>query len=280
MSTVLHTFNCFYTNADQLHNKLDELKVRIRDTLPKVIGVTEVKPKNCRYPIAKAEFSLDEIDKYQMFTKNIDNTVGRGMILYINDKLKATEISMETKFQENIFVNIKLNQTDKLLVGLIYRSPSDSGQDYNGKLRELIHEACNKKFSHLLLMGDLNYPDIDWDTWDSKGDSTDSIEYKFVECLQDNFLYQHITKPTRCRGSDRPNVLDLVLTNEEGMISKLEYFSPLGKSDHCVITFDFKCYMEVKKYKPIKLFNKGRYQEFREELAKLKWEEILAKQSH
>jgi len=33
MSTVLHTFNCFYTNADQLHNKLDELKVRIRDTL-------------------------------------------------------------------------------------------------------------------------------------------------------------------------------------------------------------------------------------------------------
>ena len=51
MSTVLHTFNCFYTNADQLHNKLDELKVRIRDTLPKVIGVIEVKPKNCRYPV-------------------------------------------------------------------------------------------------------------------------------------------------------------------------------------------------------------------------------------
>jgi hypothetical protein len=42
------------------------------------------------------------------------------------------------------------------------------------------------------------------------------------------------------------------------MISKLEYFCPLGKSDHCVITFNFKCYMEVNKYKPIKLFNKGR----------------------
>ena len=65
--------------------------------------------------------------------------------------------------------------------------------------------------------------------------------------------------------------------NEGGVISKLEYFCPLGKSDHCVITFDFKCYMEVNKYKPIKLFNKGRYQEFWEELAKLKWEEILAK---
>jgi hypothetical protein len=50
-----------------------------------------------------------------MFTKNIDNTVGRGMILYISDKLKATEISMETNFQENIFVNIKLNQTDSHL---------------------------------------------------------------------------------------------------------------------------------------------------------------------
>jgi hypothetical protein len=38
--------------------------------------------------------------------------------------------------------------------------------------------------------------------------------------------------------------------------------------------------MEVNKYKPIKLFNKGRNQEFREELAKLKWEEILAKKNH
>ena len=28
------------------------------------------------------------------------------------------------------------------------------------------------------------------------------------------------------------------------------------------------------------MFNKGRYQEFREELAKLKWEEILAKKNH
>ena len=38
--------------------------------------------------------------------------------------------------------------------------------------------------------------------------------------------------------------------------------------------------MEVNKYKPIKLCNKGRYQEFREELGKLKWEEILAKKNH
>jgi hypothetical protein len=40
-------------------------------------------------------------------------------------------------------------------------------------------------------MGDFNYPDIDWENWNTKGDNTNSHEYKFVETIQDNFLYQH-----------------------------------------------------------------------------------------
>ena len=38
--------NCFYTNADQLRNKMSELTLRVRNEKPMVVGVTEVKPKN------------------------------------------------------------------------------------------------------------------------------------------------------------------------------------------------------------------------------------------
>ena len=50
------------------------------------------------------------------------------------------------------------------------------------------------------------------------------------------YLYQHITKPTRTRQGQEPSILNLVLSNEEGMIQDIEYLSPFGKSDHLVIS--------------------------------------------
>jgi hypothetical protein len=78
------------------------------------------------YKPALAEFSLTEVSSYKMFEKHIDREEDRGLVLYLDNKLEATEIHMEINFQENLFVKIKLNQTDKLLVGLVYRSPSNS----------------------------------------------------------------------------------------------------------------------------------------------------------
>ena len=64
---------------------------------------------------------------------------------------------METTFRENLFLKIKLNQTDKLLVGLVYRSPSNRTSEYSDKLCSLISEATNKGYSHILIIGDFNY---------------------------------------------------------------------------------------------------------------------------
>ena len=47
---------------------------------------------------------------------------------------------------------------------------------------------------------------------------------------------------TRCRLNQRPSVLDLIISNEEDMVECLEYLSPLGASDHKVLTFQFNCY--------------------------------------
>ncbi|VDI14274.1 Hypothetical predicted protein [Mytilus galloprovincialis] len=220
---VLPKLNCFYTNADQLFNKLSELIVKARDNKPNIIGITEVKPKVNRYKPFKAEYSLPEVGNYKMYEKNLETDEGRGLLLYIDSNLESTEVNMEAQFQENIFIKIKLNQNDKLLIGLIYRSPSNNTKEYNDKLTELISEATQKGFSHILIMGDFNYPAIDWEIWNTKGDNENSIENRFLDSIQENFLFQHTTKPTRWRGTDTPHTLDLILTNEEEMISNLEY---------------------------------------------------------
>ncbi|VDI78167.1 Hypothetical predicted protein [Mytilus galloprovincialis] len=211
-----------------------------------------------------------------MYEKNLETDEGRGLLLYIDSNLESTEVNMEAQFQENIFIKIKLNQNDKLLIGLIYRSPSNNTKEYNDKLTELISEATQKGFSHILIMGDFNYPAIDWEIWNTKGENENSIENRFLDSIQENFLFQHTIKPTRWRGTDTPHTLDLILTNEEEMISNLEYMSPLGKSDHCVLSFDYNCYINIKnKPRIAKLYDHGNYHDFKLELDKINWQEEI-----
>ncbi|VDI01481.1 Hypothetical predicted protein, partial [Mytilus galloprovincialis] len=229
-----------------------------------------------RYKPSKAEYSLPEVGNYKMYEKNLETDEGRGLLLYIDSNLESTEVNMEAQFQENIFIKIKLNQNDKLLIGLIYRSPSNNTKEYNDKLTELISEATQKGFSHILIMGDFNYPAIDWEIWNTKGDNENSIENRFLESIQENFIFQHTTKPTRWRGTDTPHTLDLILTNEEEMISNLEYMSSLGKSDHSVLYFDYNCYINIKnKPRIAKLYDHGNYHDFKLELDKINWQEEI-----
>jgi len=90
-----------------------------------------------------------------------------------------------------------------------------------------------------LIVGDFNFSNIRWyDTYDSGASACCSDlsgnELKFVNALRENFLLQHITQPTRQRGSDTPHMLDLIITSDN-FLSDIEYLSPFGMSDHSVL---------------------------------------------
>ena len=59
-------------------------------------------------------------------------------------------------------------------------------------------------------------------------------------------LFQYVQESTEsvCRGTNEPSLLDLFLTDEETQISDLAYLAPLGRSDHCILAFNFECYLE------------------------------------
>ena len=87
-----------------------------------VIGITEVKAKNCSHQPLVSEYNMEWNKDYTLFEKKLGNDNGRGLILYANKALNAEEVKMETKFEENLFVRIKVSYTDSVLVGLVYRS--------------------------------------------------------------------------------------------------------------------------------------------------------------
>lgn len=250
-------------------NKIDELKSRIYNTKynPDIIGITEVFPKNARYTILPAELTLPG---YELFI-NVNPKLGSG--LYIKKELNPVEYKMETQFKESVWVKVKLNKNDNLLVGCIYKSPSCDKQNLL-ELRKLLSNTVDlsRKFSHILILGDFNFPKIDWNTWYSENDKESEL---FIECVRDSYLHQHITTPTRSRLHQGPNVLDLVFTNEEDMIKDVTYESPLGKSDHCVLTFQYHCYYEKNTNKIArKNFFKGNYEKLRKQLD-VDWNRIL-----
>jgi len=120
-------------------------------------------------------------------------------------------------------------------------------------------------------MGDFNYPEINWSAETSPPDIHHPAT-AFMECLRDTYLIQHVTDPTHYRGNQSPNIQDIILTNEEGMISDIIQTAPLGKSHHVCIHFSLNCYTDVPERKtPRYLYHKGDYDKMREEAQNLSW---------
>ena len=67
--------------------------------------------------------------------------------------------------------------------------------------------------------------------------STSEEDTEFIEATMDSFLTQHISTPTRGRGTNTPSLIDLVFTSNEDSIDDISIHAPLGKSDHSLIKF-------------------------------------------
>lgn len=262
-----------FANADQLTTmKKNELQARIQKNKPLIIAITEVKPKNR----TKDRLLIDyELENYVLHPVNLNSEdSGRGIAVFIHKSLEKSvaDITTAVKFQECCLIEIRLRGGDLMLFACCYRSPtkSQTSDDNNTKLNQLLNVIAKKKYSHRCIVGDFNFKDINWETWSTQHGS-ESKEQKFIDTVKDCFFFQHVERFTRKRGNDDPSTLDLILTDEEMQVSEVQYLAPLGKSDHCVILFDFHCYLDFTKPKASFQYPKGDYNGMREFLISSKW---------
>ena len=81
---------------------------------------------------------------------------------------------------------------------------------------------------------------------------------------------------TRGRGDNIPSLLDLVLCYENGLVKDIEYQSPLGKSDHCIIKFSYNIKCISNAYKVNRYFyDKGDYNTIKICLRKINWYQLF-----
>ena len=106
---------------------------------------------------------------------------------------------------------------------VVYRSPNSSKQN-----DESLYKWLNEMRGNYIIVGDFNFPDIRWEAGcaGAKG-------RKFYETVTNQFMEQHVDGETHCKG----NILDLILSNKEEMVSDVSMEGKIGGSDHEMIQF-------------------------------------------
>ena len=125
---------------------------------------------------------------------------------------------------KSLWCNIKLrsyswskDNINGLLVGVVYRPPkSDHRRDQ--ELFELMRKSDSIKCTHKLIVGDFNFPTIDWDNFQFQPCCDD-----FIDTILDLNLSQHVLKPTRNEA-----ILDLIFSSDPNLVSNVGIIEPLG----------------------------------------------------
>jgi len=258
--------NCLYTNANSVLNKMTELRERIHLEEIDLIGITESWANDY---VNDAELY---IEGFNMFRKDRNKIKGGGLLLYVNARLKASlnTVLTNSDFEEALWCNLQIDQ-QHLTVGLCYRSPASTA-DNNHKLLQMLEKAViQSRPSHMLVMGDFNYPDVDYvNNLVTAGDSDPAT--LFFHKTHDLCLFQHVSEPTRIRQHQVPSTLDYLFTSDDNLIDEVTYDTPLGKSDHVVLRWKLllqvcdipSCQQKLNYYK-------GNYDAIQKNLSTIDW---------
>ena len=253
-----------YTNIDTFLNKRDEVLNLVQHRKPDVICLVEILPKSSAYIFNMCEFSIQGYHCY------IADTMKRGVAIYVKEDLGSNSSILSTdNYEESVWVTINLRNQDKLLVGCIYRSPNSTTEN-NNKLLNLLRNLGNKKLTHLLIVGDFNCKEIDWERMVART-GPESIQAQLVQNIYTQGWFQHVKFNTRFRGSNLPSLIDLVITNEIDMIENLSIINPMGKSDHGVLMFDYLCYGQETPPTVKPNYYQGNYNAMRHYLKDISW---------
>ena len=128
------------------------------------------------------------INGYSLIRTDRKNGRGGGVAFYLNDKLKfkiRNDISIRDT--ETLFIEILNKQNKNIIVGLIYRPPSNPLDPFFDDLDAYIHILSTEN-KHIYLMGDFNIDLLS--TTQTHGQRLKNLLYTYA-------LHPHIDKPTR-----------------------------------------------------------------------------------
>ena len=113
-----------------------------------------------------------------------------------------------------------IGQTEIFLLVICYRSPNSTLCN-DQKLFDLLLDLAQINYSTIFIVGYFNYCTIDWNLRVIRSHSESST--RFMTTINELFLEQLVSEPTRYRVGQKENILDLVLTNNLYFVESIDY---------------------------------------------------------
>uniref|UniRef100_A0A803JLD2 Reverse transcriptase domain-containing protein n=1 Tax=Xenopus tropicalis TaxID=8364 RepID=A0A803JLD2_XENTR len=246
-------------NARSLSGKIGELQAIACIENYDLIGITET------WWDEKCDWAVN-LNGYTLFRRDRGIKKGGGVCLYVKSDLKPCNKDITNENVESLWVEISvgLKVTKKMIIGVCYKPPRiDEGDE--AQLLLQMEEAS--KLGQVVIMGDFNYPDIDW----SNGVAKSEKASRFVNMLNDNFLFQVVQEPTR-----NESILDLVISNNTELISNICVGEHLGNSDHNMVSFEIMLQRQLYKGVTKTLnFRRADFASLRASLQCVNWERLF-----
>ncbi|VDP92339.1 unnamed protein product [Echinostoma caproni] len=227
-----HQLHRFYTNSQGFLSEFAEVELCCQTGQWDIIAVTKTWLTT---DILDLELSLPGMT----LLRRDRTTRGGGVLLYFSSKLQCEVIDYPTAVSDSLWCKVRLSQRDIGLIGVVYRSPS-STDSANETLLQTMYHILSLNFTHVLIMGDFNCPNLA-----NSATSLQPFERKLARLMESYLGYNFVKEPTRFGANQSPSVLGLVLANEELMVEAISTATPLGRSDHAELTFDYICYAFV-----------------------------------
>ena len=253
-----------YTNIQSVFSKINELIVIAVDQCPDIILLTETW---CNTSISDATLAIPgyqlESDLRRDRTDTV-NGLGGGLLVYTKQGLKILPHNNFKTNEFNQFCSLRIpTKGEPLTIFLVYRPPG-SGYENTDKLCEIMTNLDKQT----ILIGDFNFPDINWI------DSTSAARGRpILETATSENLEQLVNFSTHNKG----NILDLVLTNCPEKIVSIADGGKIGKSDHCILNIEVKVKTTVRKESATRLnWTKADIQGLQTFLGDTDWHSILS----
>ena len=199
-------------------------------------------------------------------------TNGGGVLIGVKTDLDIKSVKVSYKCSaEIVAVTLTFKSGKKIVICTCYRVGTLGEANYKEISTYLQKLRERRGLSNLIMVGDFNFPSIDWDNYYS----SISTDQNFLELFSSLGLAQLIDKPTHIAG----NILDLLLTDNISTIADIQVDAGwhICKSNHFPITFRIKHRADKLKVKKREIYNfkNANWDLINEELLQVKWEDLL-----
>lgn len=236
LNTPKDQFSCVVINFQSVRNKQTELYNILSSMSPDVVIGNET---HLQQDYRNSEILPHDIPselQYKIFRKDrgmLTDKGGGGVMVMVKPEYDCEECPDLDSDCEIKWVRVITSSKEPILIGTFYREPKSPLETLDQLNNSLILIKTSKKYSQskIILGGDFNLGDIDWETGSAPSGARDKAHcIKLCNILNEHCLEQMNRQPTR-----QGRLLDLFITSHPSLVQKCYTCPPIGLADHDVL---------------------------------------------